>query len=45
MSRISEESDSAFEHFYCEGYGDVENNIAQQDIDDWENREQYGIEW
>ena len=27
------------------GYGRAEDNLAQAEIDDWENREQYGIEW
>ena len=26
-------------------YDDWETNQAQQEIDNWENREQYGIEW
>jgi hypothetical protein len=26
-------------------YQDAENQIAQQEKDDWENREQYGVEW
>ena len=26
-------------------YEETENRIAQEEIDNWENREQYGIEW
>jgi len=27
------------------GYDEWENEQYQRDLDDWENREQFGIEW
>jgi hypothetical protein len=27
------------------GYDEWENTQYQQSVEDWENREQYGIEW
>ena len=45
MSNIVEESDSQYEWFYTDDYAEQENRIAQQEKEDWENREQYGIEW
>lgn len=35
---------SAFES-YDETESDYLDMMAQREIDDWENREQYGIEW
>ena len=34
---LTEQKDTTYEEY--------ENSVAQGEIDNWENREQYGIEW
>jgi len=46
MSNLTEESDAAFEYFYgSDEYEMLMDRIAQQEKEDWESREMYGIDW